>query len=139
MSQINHQELYQGGEPPRFSVRGKISNGTRVSLFLLMLPQDTAHLIRRPCYQRGSPCQDPAGSRTTRRPDHRKDTQTKVVRTCLPSIIIIIIIITIYPLTARVFEAPQIISQPVSSIFPCSPLPCAVSYTHLTLPTKLSV
>ena len=23
-------------------------------------PQDTTHLIQRPCYQRGSPCQDPA-------------------------------------------------------------------------------
>ena len=28
-----------------------------------------------------------------------------------------------YPLTARVVGAPQMISQPVSSIFPCSPLP----------------
>ena len=34
------------------------------------------------------------------------------------TIIIIIIIIIIYPLTARVVGAPQIISQPVSSIFP---------------------
>ena len=25
-----------------------------------VLPQDTTHLIQRPCYQRGSPCQDPA-------------------------------------------------------------------------------
>ena len=33
------------------------------------------------------------------------------------------IIITIYPLTARVVRAPQMISQPGSSIFPCSPLP----------------
>ena len=38
-------------------------------------------------------------------------------------IINIIINIIIYPLTARVVEAPQRISQPVSSIFPCSPLP----------------
>ena len=31
------------------------------------------------------PCQDPAGNRTTRRtPDHRKETQTAVVGTCLP-------------------------------------------------------
>ena len=31
------------------------------------------HLIQRPCYQRGSLCQDPAGNRTTRRPPaHRK-------------------------------------------------------------------
>ena len=29
----------------------------------------------------------------------------------------------IYPLTVRVVGAPQMISQPVSSIFPCSPLP----------------
>ena len=34
-----------------------------------------------------------------------------------------IITIIIYPLTARVVGAPQMISQPVSSIFPCSPLP----------------
>ena len=25
-----------------------------------VLPKDTTHLIQRPCYQRGSPCQDPA-------------------------------------------------------------------------------
>ena len=37
------------------------------------LPQDTTHLIQRPCYQRGSPCQDPAGNLTTRKPsDHRE-------------------------------------------------------------------
>ena len=35
----------------------------------------------------------------------------------------IIIIIIIFPLTARVVGAPQMISQPVSSIFPCVPLP----------------
>ena len=39
------------------------------------------------CYQRGSPCQDPAGNRTARRPpDHRKETQTAVVWSCLPFI-----------------------------------------------------
>ena len=32
------------------------------------------------CYQRGSPCQDPAGNWTTRRsPDDRKETQTAIV------------------------------------------------------------
>ena len=36
-----------------------------------VLPQDTKHLIQRPCYQRGSPCQDPAGNWTTRRPNDR--------------------------------------------------------------------
>ena len=39
------------------------------------------------------------------------------------TIIIVIIIIIIYPLAARVVGAPQMISQPVSSIFLCSPLP----------------
>ena len=45
------------------------------------------HLIQRPCNQRGSPCQDPAGNPTTQRPpDHRKETQTAVVWSCLPFI-----------------------------------------------------
>ena len=35
----------------------------------------------------------------------------------------VIFIIIIYSLTARVVGAPQKISQPVSFIFPCSPLP----------------
>ena len=50
-----------------------------------VLPQDTTHLIQRPCYQRGSSCQDPTGNRTTRRPpDHRIERQTAVVLSCLP-------------------------------------------------------
>ena len=51
-----------------------------------VLLQGTMHLIQRPCYQGGSPCQDPAGNRTTRRPDHCKETQTAVVWSCLPFI-----------------------------------------------------
>ena len=52
-----------------------------------MLPQDTTHLILRPCYQKGSPCQDPAGNRTTRRPpDGRKGMHTAVVWSCFPFI-----------------------------------------------------
>ena len=52
-----------------------------------VLQQDTMHLIQRPCCQQGSPCQDPAGNRTTRRPpDHREETQTAVEWTYLPSI-----------------------------------------------------
>ena len=48
-----------------------------------VLPQDTTHLIQRPCYQRGSPCQDPAGTWTTRRPpDDRKEMQAAVVWSC---------------------------------------------------------
>ena len=52
-----------------------------------VLPQDTTHLIQRPCYQQGSPCQDPAGNRTTRRPPgDREETQAAVVWSCLPFI-----------------------------------------------------
>ena len=52
-----------------------------------VLPQDTTHLMQRPCYQRGSMCQDPAGNRTTQRPsDHRKEAQTAVEWSCLPFI-----------------------------------------------------
>ena len=52
-----------------------------------VLAQDTTHLIQRPCYQRGSPFQDPAGNRTALRPpDHRKETQTAVAWSCLPFI-----------------------------------------------------
>ena len=52
-----------------------------------VLPQDTMHLIQRPCYQRGNPCQDPAGSQTTRRPPEvRKGMKTAVVCSCFPFI-----------------------------------------------------
>ena len=52
-----------------------------------LLPQDTTYLMQRPCYQRRSPCQDPTGNQTTRRPpDHRKETQTAVVWLCFPFI-----------------------------------------------------
>ena len=52
-----------------------------------VLPQDATHHIQRPCYQRGSPCQDPAGNWTTwRSPDDRKETQTAVVWSCFPFI-----------------------------------------------------
>ena len=52
-----------------------------------VLPQGTMHLIQKPCYQHGSQCQDPADNQTTwRPPDHRKETQTAVVWSCLPFI-----------------------------------------------------
>ena len=53
----------------------------------VLLPQDTMHLIQRPCYQPGSLCQDPAGNQTTQRPpDHYNEMQTAVVWSCLPFI-----------------------------------------------------
>ena len=57
----------------------------------------------------------------------------------------LIIIIIVYPLTARVVGAPQMISQPISSIFPCSPLPFGtwrtpgLSISWCCLPTSSSV
>ena len=48
-----------------------------------------------------------------------------VIRTCALCFIIIIIC----PLTARVVWAPQMILQPVFSIFPCSPLPSGTCRT----------
>ena len=49
-----------------------------------VLPQDTTHLIQRPCYQRGSLWKDPTGDPTTEwPPDHRKETQTAAVWSCL--------------------------------------------------------
>ena len=52
-----------------------------------VLPQDTTHLIQRPCNQQGSLCQDPAGSWTTRRPlDDCKEMQTAAVWSCFPFI-----------------------------------------------------
>ena len=57
------------------------------SQFRQVVPQDTTHLLQRPCYRRGSPCQDSTGNWTTRRPlDHRKETQTAVVWSCFPFI-----------------------------------------------------
>ena len=63
--------------------RAPTKNASRGNEVLL---QDTTQLIQSPCYQRGSPGQDPADNRTTRRPDDRKETQTAVVWSCLPFI-----------------------------------------------------
>ena len=65
-------------EPRSRAATKNTSHGNEVQ------PQDTTHLIQRPCYQRRSPCQDPTGDWTTRRPpDDRKETQTAVVWSCL--------------------------------------------------------
>ena len=58
--------------PSQQSFKEKYNHGNEV------LPQNTTHIIQRPCYQRGSPCQDPAGNRTTRKPpDHLKRRKLK--------------------------------------------------------------
>ena len=68
-------------DPHRRAPKTNTSHGNEV------LPRETTHPIQRPCYQRGSACQDPAGNWTTRRPpDHRKETQTAVAWSCFPFI-----------------------------------------------------
>ena len=64
-------------DPHSRAPKKNISHGNEVLL------QGTINLIQRPCHQRGSPCQDPAGNRATRRPpDDHKETQTAVVWSC---------------------------------------------------------
>ena len=66
-------------EPHSRAPKKNTSHGNEVLL------QDTTHLIQRPCFQQGSPCQDPAGNWTTQRPlDDRKETQTAMVWSCFP-------------------------------------------------------
>ena len=77
LTQLAH--LTYLGKPVR-APKKNTSHGNEV------LPQDTTHLIQRPCYQRRSQCQDPAGNRTTRRPDDRKETATAVVWSGIPFI-----------------------------------------------------
>ena len=68
-------------DPHSSAPKKNTSHGNEVLL------HDTTHLIQRPCYKRGSPCQDPAGNWTTRRPpDNRKETHTVVVWSCFPFI-----------------------------------------------------
>ena len=70
-----------------------------------------------------------------------------VIKVWLPGYFVLafIIIIIINPLTARVVGAPQMILQPVFSIFPCSPLPSGtwrtpgLSIPWCCLPTSCSV
>ena len=67
-------------EPHSRAPKKNTSRGNEV------LPQDTTHLIQRPCYQQVSPCQGPAGNWITRRPYDRKETQFAVVWSCFPFI-----------------------------------------------------
>ena len=106
-----------------------------------VLPQESTHLIQRPCYLRGSLCQDPAGNRTTRRPGHRKETQSKVVWAYL------LFVRSCQNHLARhsergkktgqtdwkeIGKQHQGMDRPVVCQVP-------VSYTHLTLPTTAEV
>ena len=66
-------------DPYSIAPKKNTSHGTEA------LPQDTMHLIQRPCCPQKSLCQDPAGNQTTQRPlDHCKKIQTEMVWTYLP-------------------------------------------------------
>ena len=81
------EDRQRGGHVETFLITTPKTSRTEHKPWKEVLPQDTTHRIQRLCYQRGSPCQDPASNRTTRRPpDHRKETPTKVVWICLPFI-----------------------------------------------------
>ena len=75
---------------------------------------------------------------------NNKASQTLISWTETKTLITIIIII-IYPLTAKVVQAPQMIPQPASSIVPCSPLASGtwrtpgLSIPWCCLPTSSSV
>ena len=102
-----------------------------------VLPHDTTHLIQRPCYQRGCQCQDPAGNWTKRRPaDDRKETQTAVVWSCF------LFIRSGQNHLARYSEREKKTMQTEEEVgrqHQGMDRPGAVSYTHLTLPTIVSV
>ena len=101
------------------------------------------HVIQMPCYQRGSPCQDPAGNWTTCRPsNHRKEMQMQwyghvscslgLAKTTLQG--------TVKggkktrQTEEEVGRQHQGMDRPV-----VQQVPEAVSYTHLTLPTMPDV
>ena len=68
-------------DPQSITPRKNTRHGNEV------LPQATTHLVQRPCYHQGSPCQNPAGNWTTQRsPDDCKEAQTAVVWSCFPFI-----------------------------------------------------
>ena len=72
----------QGGRKTRL-VQGAREEGVEEYTMSFSFLSCPFLLFVRPSDQRGSPCQDPAGNRTTRRPpDHRKETQTAVVWSC---------------------------------------------------------
>ena len=108
-----------------------------------VLPQGTTYFIHRPCCQPGSLCEYPAGNRTARRlPDDRKETQTEVVRTCLP------FIRSGQNHLARHSKRGKNTRQTEEEVERqhqgmdrprVRKVPEAVSYTHLTLPTRIRV
>ena len=53
----------------------------RIQVMEIRCYRTILHISYKDRYQRGSPCQDPAGNRSIRRSDHRKQPQTAVVRT----------------------------------------------------------
>ena len=84
VSNFHHQNKTNVSGPCCFGYCDKLPSPERENgLYPLLYLCKLIHLIQRPCYQRGNPCQDPAGNWTTRRSsDDRKETQTAVVWSC---------------------------------------------------------
>ena len=100
----------------------------RPALQLLICPLTELYVIVFRSFENVTSCERVIWMHTTRKQYWRwvEDFHTdakRTIRTEQIKLVIIIIIIIIYPLTARVVGAPHMILQPVSSIFPCSPLP----------------
>ena len=91
------------------------------------------------------------GSRAQKFPSNLWLVQCVAVILCIsllmafPNLFSIIIVVIINPLPAKVVGAPQMILQPVFSIFPCSPLPSGICLTPglsipwCCLPTSSSI
>ena len=90
-----HEKLSKTAQTTAATTRSRpVWNNRNISLsskiqLMHFLPHPSSCVLvnQRPCYKQGSLCQDPAGNWTTQRPaDHRKETHTGVVWTCLPFI-----------------------------------------------------
>ena len=91
---------------------------------------------RTPAYLRGIPLQQWFNQLQ----DSPRDISCKIMTNTESPVLqlITIIIIIINPLTAKVIGAPQMILQPVFSIFPCSPLPSGTWWTCRTIGLSIS-
>ena len=100
-----------------------------------VLPHDTAHLIQRPCYQRGRPCHDPSGNWTTRRPPD----DCKEMQTCSGMVMTPVHQIRPKPSCKAQWKWEEDKADRERGGKTTSGNGQAVSYTHLTLPTTRMV
>ena len=84
----NYQYSVLTGHAKSISQKAAVATSTTSKQTCMVPHSESACACEKECLQAWeSPCQDPAGNQTKRRPpDHHKKTQTAVVWTCLPSI-----------------------------------------------------